>query len=196
MQGARRRPYVDMVKEGNEAADRPGRNPEGRGNLGAFLCREPSQYRHIASGSPPRTASHIASVAHVPIYEIGSELWRRTCTRQSKHRFSRRCWPAVAPRAAGCRGRRLPAAVADRTRRPAPRAMPAKAASACSCVSSPMGNPPGSSTPTGKCAWTGSLRLPARSSAGPGTTLSTREGETTLSEGNVVELAKCKPENK
>jgi hypothetical protein len=44
----------------------------GRGNLGAFLCREPSQYRHIASGSPPRTASHIASVAHVPIYEIGS----------------------------------------------------------------------------------------------------------------------------
>src|SRR5215813_8364772 len=39
---------------------------------GACLCREPLQYRHIASGSPPRPASHIASVAHVPIYEIGS----------------------------------------------------------------------------------------------------------------------------
>src|SRR5262252_10393707 len=72
MQGARRRPYVDMVEEGNAAADRPGRNPEGRGNLGAFLCREPSQYRHIASDSPPRTASHLASVAHVPSYETGS----------------------------------------------------------------------------------------------------------------------------
>src|SRR5262249_17400505 len=44
----------------------------GRGALGASLCREPLQYRHIASGSPPRPASHIASVAHVPIYEIGS----------------------------------------------------------------------------------------------------------------------------
>ena len=72
MQGARRRPYVDMVKPGNAADDRPGRNPEGRGNLGAFFRREPSQYRHIASGSPPRTASHIASVAHVPTIEIGS----------------------------------------------------------------------------------------------------------------------------
>src|SRR5215510_11732913 len=72
MQGARGRPYVDMVKEGNAAADRPGRNPEGRGDLGASLCREPLQYRHIVSGSPPRPASHIASVAHVPIYEIGS----------------------------------------------------------------------------------------------------------------------------
>src|SRR5215510_576479 len=44
----------------------------GRGAVGASLCREPSQYRHIASGSPPRPASHIASVAHVPIIEIGS----------------------------------------------------------------------------------------------------------------------------
>ena len=44
----------------------------GRGALGASLRRAPSQYRHIASGSPPRPASHIASVAHVPIYEIGS----------------------------------------------------------------------------------------------------------------------------
>src|SRR5262249_35266043 len=38
-------------------------------------CRELSQYRHIVSGSPPRPASHIASVAHVPSYEIGSRLW-------------------------------------------------------------------------------------------------------------------------
>ena len=29
-----------------------------------------------------------------------------------------------------------------------------------------------------------------------GTTLSTREGETTLIEGNAAQLAKCKPENK
>ena len=72
MRGARRRPYVDMVKPGNEADARPGHNPEGRGNLGAFWCREPLQYRHIAAGSPPKTASHIASVAHVPIIEIGS----------------------------------------------------------------------------------------------------------------------------
>src|SRR6185436_14330434 len=72
MQGARRRPYVDMVKEGNEADDCPGRNPKGRDDLGASLCREPSQYRHIASGSPPRSASHLAAVAHVPSYETGS----------------------------------------------------------------------------------------------------------------------------
>ena len=82
MLGARRRPGcllnefrsqpVDMVKPGNEADARPGRNPKGRGDLGAFLRREPLQYRHIAAGSPPRTASHIASVAHVPVVEIGS----------------------------------------------------------------------------------------------------------------------------
>jgi hypothetical protein len=80
------------------SAARPGRNPQGRGAAhphsggcasplgevekrrhkcllrGAFLCREPSQYRHIASGSPPRTASHIASVAHAPSYETGSNV--------------------------------------------------------------------------------------------------------------------------
>ena len=96
MRGARRRPYVDRVKPGNDADARPGRNPKGRGVeqrlvaiahrpwagwrkrrrkrllRGAFRCREPLQYRHIAAGSPPRTASHIASVAHVPIIEIGS----------------------------------------------------------------------------------------------------------------------------
>jgi hypothetical protein len=34
------------------------------------------QYRHIAAGNPPKSASHIASVAHVPIYEIGSKMGR------------------------------------------------------------------------------------------------------------------------
>src|SRR4249920_2832852 len=95
MLGARRRPYVDMVKPGNNADARHGRNPEGRGAeqrpsavarplgqgmpavakrplRGAFCCREPLQYRHIAADSPPKTASHIASVAHVPIVEIDS----------------------------------------------------------------------------------------------------------------------------
>ena len=37
MQGARRRPYVDRVKEGNEAADRPGRNPGGDGAIRAHF---------------------------------------------------------------------------------------------------------------------------------------------------------------
>ncbi len=74
MRGARRRPYVDRVKPGNNADARPGRNPEGRGDLGASCCREPLQYRHIAAGSPPKPASHIATVAHVPIIEIGSNL--------------------------------------------------------------------------------------------------------------------------
>jgi len=37
MRGARRRPYVDMVKEGNDAADRPGRNPGGDGAIRAHL---------------------------------------------------------------------------------------------------------------------------------------------------------------
>src|ERR1700716_4184035 len=73
MRGARCRPYVDMVKAGNEADARPGRNPKGRGDLGAFLRREPLQYRHISAGSPPRTASHIASVAHVSMAEIDSK---------------------------------------------------------------------------------------------------------------------------
>src|SRR5688572_31387742 len=72
MLGARRRPYVDRVKPWNDADARPGRNPKRRGDLGAFCCRSPLQYRHIAAGDPPKTASHIASVAHVPIYEIGS----------------------------------------------------------------------------------------------------------------------------
>src|SRR5882672_6085842 len=72
MRGARRRAYVDMVKECNEADARPGRNPKGRGDLGAFRCRELLQYRHIAASSPPKTASHIAAVAHAPIVEIGS----------------------------------------------------------------------------------------------------------------------------
>jgi hypothetical protein len=39
MRDARRRPYVDRVKPGNKAGARPGRNPKGRGDLGAFCCR-------------------------------------------------------------------------------------------------------------------------------------------------------------
>src|SRR5688572_2909746 len=72
MQGARRRQYVDIVEEGNAAADPPGRNPEGRGDLGAYCCRSSLQYRHIAANDPPKSASHIASVAHVPTIETGS----------------------------------------------------------------------------------------------------------------------------
>jgi hypothetical protein len=41
-----------------------------RPRRGAYCCRSPLQYRHIAAGNPPKSASHIASVAHVP--EIGS----------------------------------------------------------------------------------------------------------------------------
>ena len=37
MQGARRRPYVDMVKVGNDADDRPGRDPGGDGAIRAHL---------------------------------------------------------------------------------------------------------------------------------------------------------------
>src|SRR5215831_5990831 len=54
---------------------------------GASLCREPSQYRHVASGPSPRPASHIASVAHVPIIEIGSS---HGITRKHTDRLSRR----------------------------------------------------------------------------------------------------------
>src|SRR5688572_15110561 len=78
MLGARRRPYVDRVKPWNDADARPGRNPKRRGDLGAFCCRSPLQYRHIAAGDPPKSASHIAAVAHVPIYEIGSNHNSRT----------------------------------------------------------------------------------------------------------------------
>ena len=43
------------------------------GDLGAYCCRSPLQYRHIAVDDPPKSASHIASVAHVPTTEIGSK---------------------------------------------------------------------------------------------------------------------------
>jgi hypothetical protein len=73
------------------SACRPGRNLKGRGAVarplgqgedavakrprrGASCCRYPLQYRHIAAGYPPKAASHIASVAHVPTIEIGSSL--------------------------------------------------------------------------------------------------------------------------
>src|SRR5262249_14847082 len=91
MQGARRRPYVDMVEEGNAAADRPGRNPEGRGNLRAFLCREPSQYRHIASDSPPRTASHTCLVMKQVLDSSGQcrtkPVGRKVCAGRIRQRM-------------------------------------------------------------------------------------------------------------
>jgi hypothetical protein len=67
----------------------------GRGDLGAYCCRSPLQYRHIAAGDPPKSASHIAAVAHVPIYEIGSNDRIRRAepsrgSRRSIHRQRRR----------------------------------------------------------------------------------------------------------
>ena len=77
----------------------PGRNPEGRGDPGAFLRRGPSKYRHIPSAPPPRTASHIAAVAHVPIYEIGSSQLRTRSASRPRRRGSTgiRCRNAPAP---------------------------------------------------------------------------------------------------
>src|SRR5688500_9267561 len=58
---------VRPLRQGEEAVAKRSRG-------GAYCCRSPLQYRHIAAGDPPKSASHIASVAHVPIYEIGSRL--------------------------------------------------------------------------------------------------------------------------
>ena len=42
---------IKNIGKQRDAADaRSGRNPKGRGNMGAFRRRHPSQYRHIASG--------------------------------------------------------------------------------------------------------------------------------------------------
>ena len=96
MREARCSQYVDIGKPSDKADARPGHNPEGRGAeqrlpplrayvagvrpaiakrslRGAYCCRSPLQYRHIAADDPPKSASHIASVAHVPIDEIGSQ---------------------------------------------------------------------------------------------------------------------------
>src|SRR5690348_1874226 len=96
MREARCSLYVDIGKPSDKADASPGRNPKGRGAeqrlrrcapilagvrpavakrplRGAPCCRSPLQYRHIAAGDPPKSASHIASVAHVPTAEIGSD---------------------------------------------------------------------------------------------------------------------------
>jgi hypothetical protein len=74
-------PHHAMRNRGRGALTRPattrarvlGHNPKGRGALGAFRRRAPLQYSRYCCTRPPRTASHIASVAHVPIIEIGSD---------------------------------------------------------------------------------------------------------------------------
>ena len=53
MQGVRRRPYVDMVEEGNAADDRLGRNPEGDGALSNGFAVA----RQLWQGYAPRSAS-------------------------------------------------------------------------------------------------------------------------------------------
>jgi hypothetical protein len=63
---------ANIHKTRDNAGARFGRNPKGRGALGAFRRRAPLQYSRYCRTRPPRTASHIASVAHVPIIEIGS----------------------------------------------------------------------------------------------------------------------------
>ena len=120
MQGARRRPYVDMVKKGNAADDAPQRGagapmlfrgcdrggasarvqlrrcgplpgrtyaytrrhcsavrvpwpqPEGTGRSGRISLSVAPNIESMRRRDPPRTASHLASVAHVPGYETGS----------------------------------------------------------------------------------------------------------------------------
>jgi hypothetical protein len=67
---------IDKIRD--DAGARFGHNPKGRGDLGAFRRRAPLQYSRYCCTRPPRTASHIASVAHVPIIEIGSSLARDT----------------------------------------------------------------------------------------------------------------------
>jgi len=75
--GRRRRPFLaasrrDGAPSNGFAVARPwGRQtPAG----GAFCLRAPLPYSRYCCGRPPKTASHIACVAHAGIYEIGSSL--------------------------------------------------------------------------------------------------------------------------
>ena len=54
------------------ATDDFGRNPSGRGNVGALRRRPRLPYSRYGCASPPCIASRIALVAHVFDYEIGS----------------------------------------------------------------------------------------------------------------------------
>src|SRR5688572_32281216 len=65
--GAEQRPSA-VARPWGQGEDAVAKRPR----RGASCCRSPLQYRHIAAGDPLKSASHIASVAHVPIYEIGS----------------------------------------------------------------------------------------------------------------------------
>src|ERR1700752_1277566 len=46
--------------------------PEGTGRSGRISLSVAPNIESMRRRDPPRTASHLASVAHVPIYEIGS----------------------------------------------------------------------------------------------------------------------------
>ena len=61
MQGARRRPYVDMVKEGNPADDRPGRNPGGDGAPGDDVPPSPVAKRRMddEQATSARAGAHL-----------------------------------------------------------------------------------------------------------------------------------------
>ena len=60
MQGGRRRPYADMVKPGNDADDRPGRNPEGDGAPGDDVPPSPVAKRRMddAQATSARAGAH------------------------------------------------------------------------------------------------------------------------------------------
>jgi hypothetical protein len=62
MQGTRRRPYVDMVEEGNAADDRSGRNPEGDGapSDDAPPSRVAKRQIHDAQATSARAGAHFA----------------------------------------------------------------------------------------------------------------------------------------
>ena len=46
--------------------------PKGTGRSGRISLSVAPNIESMRRRDPPRTASHIASVAHVPVYEIGS----------------------------------------------------------------------------------------------------------------------------
>src|SRR5262245_35940179 len=92
MRGARRRPYVDMVKTGNEADDRPGRNPGGDGTIWAHLFVGTPRNIDILlrallldlhPSSPP---SHTCLVMK---QVLGSREKFALCPRQQNHRTAR-----------------------------------------------------------------------------------------------------------
>ena len=60
MRGARRRPYVDRVKPGNEVDARPGRNPEGDGALSnGFAVARPFRQGYAPRSRSDRSGAHL-----------------------------------------------------------------------------------------------------------------------------------------